>query len=374
MSLRLAFGVVALTVLLLFYFEAYRTSRSGYSRWWFASMASFLASSGVFILEGTSQQFWATPVGCALMVLGVSCAWGAARSLRDAPIRRWQVAAGPVVTAIASAADDPGNDVWAGGVVYLFLSALMFGLSAVEMWRAGPSNTGARVPVLLASWLAFAFFSARWVVFVVDGPDGVAFTRYVGTPTTTIVSLIFLVVVSFSMSMVSNEMSTADLRLRATHDGLTGLLNRTEFLRLAADVGRGRRRAEESSALILADLDHFKQLNDTHGHQAGDRALQAFARACKDTVRSSDLVSRYGGEEFIVLLPRTDLDRAEQVTGEISRRFAETDVAVGVWMPTVSYGIVATEPGVPMSESISAADRALYLAKTRGRDQAVRGA
>lgn len=372
MSLRLAFGVVACTVLLLFYFEAYRTSRSGYSRWWFASMVSFLASSGVFILEGTSQQVWATPLGCALMVLGVSCAWGAARSLRDAPIRRWQVAAGPIVTAVASAVDDPGHDVWAGGGVYLFSSALMFGLSAVEMWRAGPSNTGARVPVLLASWLAFAFFSARWVVFAVDGPDGVAFTRYVGTPTTTIVSLVFLVVVSFSMSMVSNEMSTADLRLRATHDGLTGLLDRTEFLRLAAVVGQSGR-AGESNALILADLDHFKQLNDTHGHQAGDRALQAFARACKETVRSSDLVSRYGGEEFIVLLPRTDLDRAEQVTREISRRFAETDVSAGASMPTVSYGLVATSPDVALAESISAADTALYLAKTQGRNQAVRG-
>lgn len=373
-SLRLSFGVVALTMLVLFYFEAFRKSRSAYSRWWCAALAAFLLSAAVFILEGTSQQVWATPLGCMLMVLGSSCAWGAARSLRDAPIRPWQIAAAPVLTCVASAIDDPSDDVWAGGGVYLFSMALMFVLGVWEMWRAGPSNTGARVPVLLASCCAAGYFVARWAVYVIGGPDSEAFTRYVGTPTTTIVSLVFLVVVSFNMAVLSSEMSTADLRRRATHDGLTGLLDRTEFLRLAArELARGGR-VNQDSALILADLDHFKQLNDTYGHHAGDLALQAFAQACRETVRTSDLVSRYGGEEFILLLPRTGLDRAEQVAAQISRRFAEAAVSDEIAMPTVSYGLVAvaTASGAALPESIAAADAALYRAKTQGRNRAVR--
>lgn len=372
MTLRLTFGVMAFTMLLLFYFDAHRKTRSAYSRWWCAALASFLVASAAFLLEESPQQVWATPVGCAVMVLGAACAWGAGRSLRGGSIRWWQVLAAPLVTAVASALDDPADDVWAGGSVYLLMTCLMFGMGGWEMWRADSGNTGARVPVVLASWVATAYFFARWLVFAVDGPDGVAFSRYVGTQTSTIVSLVFLVVVSFSMSALSNEMSTEDLRVRATRDGLTGLLNRTEFLRLAGLELRRNGRTGAKAVLILADLDHFKRLNDTHGHQAGDRALEVFAQACRETVRSTDLVGRYGGEEFILMLPGIDMERAEQITHDISARCVDTELSAGLPMPTVSYGIAAVAPDAPLTATVAAADAALYRAKTLGRDRAAR--
>ena len=112
-----------------------------------------------------------------------------------------------------------------------------------------------------------------------------------------------MVVASFTMAELSYEQQTQDLRARATVDGLTGLLNRTAFLDLAEDELRRLNRASTTASLILADLDHFKAINDEYGHSAGDTALQAFADACMSTVRSTDLVGRYGGEEFIILLP-----------------------------------------------------------------------
>lgn len=134
-----------------------------------------------------------------------------------------------------------------------------------------------------------------------EGPRSPVFLAYFGSAVTTLGNMALIVVVSFSMAALSNEQLTRDLSTRATRDGLTGLLNRAEFLRLATAELRRRSRTGTPVSLILADLDHFKTVNDRYGHTAGDSALQSFAAACMDSVRSTDLVGRYGGEEFILL-------------------------------------------------------------------------
>ncbi|MEQ7735014.1 GGDEF domain-containing protein, partial [Escherichia coli] len=124
-------------------------------------------------------------------------------------------------------------------------------------------------------------------------------------------------------------------------------------------------------ALILADFDHFKDVNDTYGHAAGDHALRVFAEAGSSTIRSTDLACRYGGEEFIFLIPGADAIRAELITAEISRRLAASRSMGGMVMPTVSYGISTYEAGTPsLQELIAAADTALYEAKLKGRNRA----
>jgi diguanylate cyclase (GGDEF)-like protein len=371
-TLRVAFGLVALTMLALFYFVTYRPTRSSYSGWWCAALTWFLCGSAAFLLNGTEHQHWANPMGNALLVLGAASAWAATRSLTGTTTGPWTVMAAPALTGIASFADGPASTIWPAGRVFLAMMCLMFGLSARELWRMDRRQTRIRTSVAVAATLNCVYYLVRWIVFIVDGADGDVFSRYFGSQMTTIVNLVFLVAVSFSMTILSNEQSTEDLRTRATQDGLTGLLNRAEFLRLATNEVRLMRRTKTHAALIIADLDNFKAINDTYGHQAGDRALQAFALACTGTVRSSDFVGRYGGEEFILLLPRTSLDRAEQVTLEISSRLSAVEVPDGSRMPTVSYGIVSTDPGVSLDASIAAADVALYRAKSLGRDRAVR--
>ena len=177
------------------------------------------------------------------------------------------------------------------------------------------------------------------------GRDGAVFLTVFGSVPMTVCSAVIMVVASFTMAELSYEQQTQDLRARATVDGLTGLLNRTAFLDLAKDELRRLNRARTSASLILADLDHFKGINDEYGHSAGDAALQAFADACTSTVRSTDLVGRYGGEEFIILLPGVTPERAGEIASDISARMQASTSPVIPRLPTSSYGIASTAPG-----------------------------
>jgi diguanylate cyclase (GGDEF)-like protein len=123
--------------------------------------------------------------------------------------------------------------------------------------------------------------------------------------------------------------------------------------------------------LILADLDHFKQINDEQGHLAGDRAIATFADACKTAVRSTDLVGRYGGEEFILLLAGATPDRATEITDAIDEGMQRASVDNGITLPTVSYGIATIEESVDLERTIGYADSALYRAKGVGRNRSV---
>ncbi len=364
-TLRVAFAVVAFTMLVLFYFVTYRTTRSGYSGWWSISLSFFLVGSAAFVLNGTDQQLWANPSGNTLLVLGAACAWAASRSLSGTHTPIWILLPAPALTAIVSFADDPANNVWSGGAVFLAMMSAMFALSARELGRIDRAQTRIRTSIAAAATFICVYYAGRFVTFMIDGQDGQVFKTVFGSQVTTMVSLVFLVVVSFSMSILSNEETTKALRARAGTDGLTGLLNRSEFLSHAGhQVTKGR------SALILADLDNFKDVNDTYGHPSGDRALRAFADACSGIVRSTDLVGRYGGDEFILLLPSTDLERAEHVAAQIRGRLRLADADFP--MPTASFGIAATHPDVDLDTSIASADEALYLAKQLGRNRTVR--
>ena len=125
--------------------------------------------------------------------------------------------------------------------------------------------------------------------------------------------------------------------------------------------------------MILADLDHFKRINDRYGHAAGDYALQTFAAACRGVVRSTDLVGRYGGEEFIMFLGGAAPEAAGQVAAQISERLRSTPSPEGISLPTVSYGVAFAQAGDGLAETIARADRALYEAKAAGRDRTVLG-
>lgn len=207
---------------------------------------------------------------------------------------------------------------------------------------------------------------------MVDGQDGPVFSSIFGSAATTLITLALLVVASFTTTELSYEQQTRDLRSRAMVDGLTGLLNRMAFMDLAQEELRRLTRAKAPASLIVADLDHFKKINDDLGHHAGDTALRAFADACTASVRSTDLVGRYGGEEFILLLPGVRAERAAEITAEISRRLRSSHSAAVSRLPTVSYGIAAAIPGSADLEALAvSADAALYQAKNLGRDRSV---
>jgi diguanylate cyclase (GGDEF)-like protein len=373
-TLRVAFAVVAFTLALLFYFAAYRTTRSAYSAWWCVALTLFLAGSASYLFNGTVHQLWANPLGNCLLVAGAVCVWAGARSLRASRPHSWQLAAGPAVVTVASAVDNPAVNIWAGGAVFLALMCLMIGLASRELWQLEPGYSRIRIPMAIAAGCVSAYYFCRLLVYIAEGPNSPVFVTYFGSAVTTLVTMVLLVVVSFSMAALSSEQQTRALRAVATQDGLTGLLNRAAFLELASDELQRLQHTRASGSLILADLDHFKAVNDTYGHAAGDVALQSFASACNATVRSIDLVGRYGGEEFIFLLPGANPDRAEAITTEINRQLMTVHGPGGARMPTASYGIAAIGHGTSgLAELIATADAALYQAKSLGRNRTVRG-
>ncbi|GEO81038.1 sensor domain-containing diguanylate cyclase [Pararhodospirillum oryzae] len=160
------------------------------------------------------------------------------------------------------------------------------------------------------------------------------------------------------------------LRQIAQTDSLTGLLNRGAFLdQTEAEVSRSRRRGGALS-LVVMDLDHFKQVNDRLGHAAGDKALRDTARAIHRALRTGDIAGRWGGEEFLVALPDTDLSEGTTVAERLRRDIAALSVqgAHGSHALSASLGVAQLLPNESLESAIARADRALYVAKGHGRN------
>ncbi len=161
------------------------------------------------------------------------------------------------------------------------------------------------------------------------------------------------------------------LQQASTHDALTGLPNRRLLTeRLPQEIARCGRQGLPLCVALL-DIDHFKQVNDQHGHDAGDRALRAVAQAIADLLREYDMCGRWGGEEFLLLLPGLGLDEATGVAARIFEALRELPID---GLPTdqrisVSMGLTAWHPGERPEDAIARADRALLDAKRSGRSQ-----
>ncbi len=158
----------------------------------------------------------------------------------------------------------------------------------------------------------------------------------------------------------------------ATKDALTGLRNRRYFLEGADTEFARSRRHSRGFALLLIDADHFKQVNDTRGHAAGDRALQGIADICNRSLREVDLVGRLGGEEFAVAMPEADLVVACQVAERLRQQIAEHDMGGGdqSFHVTVSIGVAAaSQADRTLDQMLRRADQALYAAKNSGRNR-----
>ncbi len=163
------------------------------------------------------------------------------------------------------------------------------------------------------------------------------------------------------------------LRDQATRDQLTGLWNRATILELLGDEMDRADREHASLAVILADLDNFKQFNDSHGHAVGDEVLRKSAEAMQETRRRYDSIGRYGGEEFLIVLPGCDvnnaLSHAERLRASVSR--VALDVCGTTVRPTISVGVAVSDrrQRARPFDMVQAADAALYRAKRAGRNR-----
>jgi diguanylate cyclase (GGDEF)-like protein len=163
-----------------------------------------------------------------------------------------------------------------------------------------------------------------------------------------------------------------DVQRLAITDPLTGLYNQRHFTTAAeAEVQRACRYGRPLSAVMM-DIDHFKRVNDSYGHTIGDRLLQKVAESCRKELRRADLVGRYGGDEFVIVLPEIDLAAAKRVAERLRRTIAQTQVktAKGPARVTASLGVTTVDcDNIRLEALLSRADKALYAAKRKGRNQ-----
>lgn len=180
----------------------------------------------------------------------------------------------------------------------------------------------------------------------------------------------------YSIDITERKRLEAALQQQATTDELTGLVNRRHFIQLAGEEMRRAHRLGHPIGIALIDLDNLKKINDTLGHAAGDQALIALARVGRETLRAIDVLARFGGDEFALLLPESTGGQAYEAVERLRRAMRSTPIAVGNGTITLSLsaGVVgAMSGGESLDMLLNRADGALYDAKAQGRNRVVLG-
>jgi len=226
---------------------------------------------------------------------------------------------------------------------------------------------GSLALVTLARGVLGAFFTESYPALRAPHPVNVAGA---------LLNHIVLTLSTIALLVGWHEEAEAELRRQATSDGLTGLMNRRAWVERAEEVLAVARRYGERVSVLMIDINRFKAINDSGGHAAGDRALQHMAGALRDSARRGDLVGRYGGEEFLIILPGTVLDAAVTFAERVRERIENHEFVYEEERirRTVSCGVAAwPHPRIASrDELIRSADEALYVAKERGRDRVIR--
>lgn len=173
--------------------------------------------------------------------------------------------------------------------------------------------------------------------------------------------------------VTEQERLRRDLEQAALRDPLTGLWNRRHMMHQLELSLSGKRAQDNDFCLILLDVDHFKLVNDNYGHQTGDQVLVALARLLVSRLRESDTLCRWGGEEFLLLLPATRLDSALRLADSLRHTVAEVEAGGALPAITISQGVVQHQPTESLHGLVSRVDAALYRAKGAGRNVVVTG-
>jgi diguanylate cyclase (GGDEF)-like protein len=310
-----------------------------------------------------------TFLGSLVFYLLIRSGWSE-RIPSDPALMSWQTAHGVLAILWCYAITGPAR----GAMVAALLSVLAYGMFGLP----------ARQARLLA---LFAILGLAATMVWKSQTDP---TRY--PPVVEAVHLALAVIVLLTVSALAVRMgslrehlrvqklelaaSLERIRLLATQDELTSLVNRRHMLALLkAEQARQHRAKQPPLGLALLDLDHFKRINDTYGHNAGDIVLRGFSDAARGALRGSDVLSRWGGEEFLLMLPDTGEDEAERCVERI--RQCLTQVTFSSVAPdlkiTFSAGLSACRPGDSLETAIERADQALYRAKAQGRNRTVHG-
>jgi diguanylate cyclase (GGDEF)-like protein len=246
-------------------------------------------------------------------------------------------------------------------------------LTAYEFWRGRSEALVSRWPAIFMLFVHGSLFLLRTPLIAML-PWSVT-NRVYGSVWLTVLSfeaLLFTISIAFILLAMAKERTELRHRTAAMVDPLTGIANRRSFMQDAAQLAKRHTANPRPTAVLLVDLDHFKSINDRFGHALGDRALEVFAFTARQSVRSTDLLGRLGGEEFAAVLADTSRDKAMMVAERIRASFAQAALEVDNRPvgATVSIGLVhCQDPVLDVHELLAQADQALYCAKENGRNR-----
>jgi len=245
---------------------------------------------------------------------------------------------------------------------YIMLVPPVMVVSPLDNWRSkAPLVTG-----LVALYVALDFFLRQATPGFALHPSVLNGLHYFNL-ITVLVLLIFMAGMYYRLVVQSEQ----QLREMATTDPLTRLRNRRSVLDTSMSEAAKQRRDGRPMSFILCDVDHFKNVNDHHGHEAGDDVLKAVAKVLRSGVREVDHAARWGGEEFLLLLPETALPGAVLVANRLRECIAELQVPSkdGLLNVTMTFGVCTLHVNEPIDQAIARADKALYQGKHAGRNR-----
>ena len=374
-TLLVLVAVADVMVALVLWLGAGRRLPHGIASWIAALLARALAVS--ILASGLRPQTGALAVAAAMLALSMTLQAGALLAFDARRLPAWvhsAVMAGAAVP-FALLGTDVANAVLFGGIVF---GALLMALAAIALQIHPPASGGARGRSVMVATFgvgAVAFF-ARGVTVMMAADPLQAFVSpgpYQGA--LLVMAAAAAIMGTFAFLLLQKERAEGEAVRLATMDPLTGAYNRRTFHEIAERELSRIRRAGQPLSIILLNLDHFRPINESHGSRVGDEVLRKIADLARSALRQEDMLVRYGGEEFLVMLPEVPGPGAVVVAGRIRKAVEAAPLLVdGHAIPlTVSVGVSARlDEGPESIENLLArADGALALAKQRGRNRVV---
>ena len=352
----------------------WRNRQDGLQYW---AAALLLAAAGyvLFLLRGLIPDVFSVVLGNVLVSASFALLLAAVRCFHALPMR-WLAVLAPaacMVPLILGVGDNFSLRVsLVGGVMLLQVLWLLWLLWTLGQHRVDRGGRGAQL-LMAGMALEALVLLARTISGVLIFQESSGFLQGNAVQTYSFMTaFVGLLVTSMGFVFMGKDRADAINHRLAAVDDLTGVANRRAIIAaLDLDVARAVR-SREPLALMMLDIDHFKQVNDRWGHQAGDAVLRAVAQGLQQRVRAQDLIGRYGGEEFLLVLPHTAREGAQQLAQELCAAVQATPCTWGEEsIPvTVSIGVFAgcLEPGVQSDQLLQAADSAMYRAKAAGRN------
>jgi diguanylate cyclase (GGDEF)-like protein len=335
--------------------------------------AFMFGSVGVALVSerGNIPDIWSVVIANAITSTAYGMMWGGARHFNGRPAPVAFVLAGAVIWLLACQIVGFPNSPGPRAALISAIVVAYSVLCAWEFWQGRDEG-------LLSRWPIVVFLLAHAAVVIVRIPLAgslslpvVSEDVHIGWWTFIIFETIFF---SFCAAYLLGGMARERIALRYKQasliDPLTGVNNRRAFLERGEQLLRRSNFGDSPAAVLVFDLDKFKTVNDTFGHQTGDRVLTAFCRVATSTLRPGDLFGRLGGEEFAALLLHTSLNGGLVAAERVRANFEATALDLGEHTLTVSVGVAsAPECKRKLAELIEEADRALYHAKENGRNR-----